>query len=37
MVEGTLLVSVVVVAIALLSLRGLKESFGKDLDFVEPI
>jgi hypothetical protein len=25
------------VTIALLALRGLKESFGKDLNFVEPI
>jgi hypothetical protein len=37
LVGGALVVSVAVVAIALLSLRGLKESFGKDLDFVEPI
>jgi putative MFS transporter len=37
LVEGTLLVAVFVVTVALWSLRGLKESFGKDLSFVEPI
>ncbi len=34
---ATLAVAVVVFAVALVSLRGLRESFGKDLDFVEPI
>lgn len=37
LVWATTVVAVVVMAIALFSLRGLKESFGKDLDFVEPI
>ncbi len=35
--HATLAVSVAVVLIALLSLRGLKDSFGRELDFVEPI
>jgi hypothetical protein len=37
LLNATLVVAVVVVTIALLALRGLKESFGKDLNFVEPI
>jgi hypothetical protein len=37
LIEGTLLVAVGVVLISILSLRGLKESFGRDLNFVEPI
>jgi hypothetical protein len=35
--HATLAVSVVVVLISLISLRGLKDSFGRELDFVEPI
>jgi putative MFS transporter len=34
---GALVVAFVVVGISLWSLRGLKESFGRDLSFVEPI
>jgi hypothetical protein len=37
LVNATLVVAVLVVSIAVFSLRGLKESFGKDLNFVEPI
>ena len=37
LLNATLIVAVVVVTISLLALRGLKESFGKDLNFVEPI
>jgi MFS family permease len=37
LVHGTLVVAVVVVTIAVFSLRGLKECFGRDLNFVEPI
>ena len=37
LVKSVLIVGVVVVTIALISLRGLKDSFGRDLKFVEPI
>jgi putative MFS transporter len=37
LVNATLVVGALVVTLALISLRGLKESYGKDLDFVEPI
>jgi MFS family permease len=36
-VKSALIVSAGVVLIALFSLRGLQESFGKDLNFVEPL
>jgi hypothetical protein len=37
LVKSAIIVGVVVVTIALMSLRGLKDSFGRDLNFVEPI
>jgi MFS family permease len=37
LVGATLVIAIVVMVVALLSLRGLKESFGRDLNFVEPI
>ena len=37
LVGATLVIAIVVMAVALFSLRGLKESFGRDLNFVEPI
>jgi MFS family permease len=37
LVNAAFVVGGVVILVALLSLRGLKESYGKDLDFVEPI
>jgi putative MFS transporter len=36
-VRAALMVGAFVVVVALLSLRGLKDPYGKDLDFVEPI
>jgi hypothetical protein len=36
-VRAALLVGAFVIVVALLSLRGLKDPYGKDLDFVEPI
>ncbi len=37
LVQATLCVGVVVIVIAILAVRGLKETFGKDLNYVEPI
>ena len=37
LVNGALIVGVVVIVIAFLSLRGLKECYGKELDFVEEV
>jgi len=37
LVNATWVIAIVVMMVAFFSLRGLKESFGRDLNFVEPI